>query len=128
MLKSLLVTLAVLGFAAATQADSAFDGTWNANVLRPAPAASQTLKITLNTMEGKVTGSMLIQDVPAPAPITWGIVKGDLITFKVTMPFGTGTAVFVYIGKLENGQINFGRRPEDLTQGRLVEFMATKGN
>jgi hypothetical protein len=129
MLKTLLLTMvAVLGMAAATQADSAFDGTWNANVVRPAPAGPQTLKITLNTMEGKVTGSMVIQDVPAPAPITWGMVKGDLITFKVTMPFGTTNAVFVYLGKMENGQINFGRRPEDLTQGRLVEFMATKGN
>jgi hypothetical protein len=71
---------------------------------------------------------MLIQD--APTPITWGIVKGDLITFKVAMPGpgGTGMVTFVYIGKLENGQIDFGRRPEDLTQGRLVEFMATKAN
>jgi len=130
MLKRLILTvaIAILGFAAATRADSPFDGTWNANVVRPAPAGPQTLKITLNTMEGKITGSMMIQDVPAPAPITWGMVKGDLITFKVTMPFGTATATFVYLGKLENGAINFGRRPEDLTQGRLVEFMATKAN
>jgi hypothetical protein len=128
MLKRLVLIITMLGLAAATQADSAFDGKWTANVVRPAPAGNQMLAITLDTMEGKVTGSMIIQDVPAPAPITWGMVKGDLITFKVTMPFGTSTAVFVYLGKLENGQINFGRRPEDLTQGRLVEFIATKAN
>ena len=128
MLKSLFVTIAILGFAAAAQADSAFDGTWNASVVRPAPAGNQTLKISLTTMEGRVTGSMVIQNVPEPSPITWGIVKGDLITFKVAMPFGATTTTFVYIGKLENGQISFGRRPEDLTQGRLVEFMATKAD
>jgi hypothetical protein len=127
MLKYLLLTLVILGFAAGTQADSAFDGKWTANVVRPAPAGNQMLTINLTTAaDGKVTGSMMIQDVPAPAPIEWGFVKGDLITFKVTMPFGTANLAFVYIGKMDGDHIDFGRRPEDLTMGRLVEFTAQK--
>ena len=93
---------------------------------RPRPEI-KTLAITLNTTQGKVSGSMIIQDVPDPAPIDWGMVKGDLITFKVKMPFGNAApAEFVYIGRLQGDQIDFGRRPEDLTLGRLVEFTANR--
>jgi len=120
-----LFILSMLGFASLAMADSAFDGKWTAEVVRPAPAGNQTLAITLNTKEGKVTGSMLIQG-GGESPIEWGIIKGDLITFKVKMPFNNMTAVFVYLGKLDGDQIIFGRRPEDLTLGRLVEFTAKK--
>jgi hypothetical protein len=120
-----LFTVSVLGFASLAMAQSAFDGKWTANVVRPAPAGPQTLAITLNTKEGKVTGSMMIQGA-GESPIEWGIVKGDLITFKVKMPFNDTTAIFVYIGRAEGDQIVFGRRPEDLTLGRLVEFSANK--
>ena len=102
-----------------------FDGKWTAHVMRPAPAGPQDLTIVLNTNEGKVTGSMAIQG-GAESSIDWGMVKGDLITFKVKMPFQNGTQTFVYLGKFEGNQIAFGRRPEDLTLGRLVEFTAMK--
>jgi hypothetical protein len=125
MFKRLLLTIAVLGFAACAFADGPFEGKWTADVIRPAPAAAQKLGITLNITEGKVTGNMMIQDAP-DSPIEWGIVKGDLITFKVKMPFNNTTAIFVYIGKIDGDQISFGRRPEDLTQGRLVEFVAKR--
>ena len=102
------------------------DGKWNAHVVRPAPAGNQNLVITLNTTpEGKVTGLMTIVGGP-DAPIDWGMVKGDLVAFKVKMPFQDGMQTFVYLGKLEGDQISFGRRPEDLTLGRLVEFTATR--
>jgi hypothetical protein len=106
-------------------AQSPFDGKWTAEVVRPAPAGNQTLAITLNTREGKVTGSMLIQ-AAGESPIEWGIIKGDLITFKVQMPFNNTTAIFVYLGRLDGDQIAFGRRPEDLMLGRLVEFTAKR--
>ena len=125
MLKHLLLTIAVFGFASCAFADSAFDGKWTADVVRPAPLAKQNLAITLNTSEGKVTGSMLVQDF-GDAAIEWGIIKGDLITFKVKMPLGNVVTTFVYLGKIDGDQILFGRRPEDLTQGRLVEFVAKK--
>jgi len=102
----------MLGFACAVMAATPFDGMWTAEVVRPAPAAIQNLAITLNTKEGKVTGSILIQG-GGESPIDWGIIKGDLITFKVKMPFNDTTAIFVYLGKLDGDQIAFGRRPED---------------
>ena len=125
MIKRFCLLLAMFGFASHALADTPFDGKWTANVVRPAPAGNQSLTITLNTAEGKVTGSMLIQDA-GEAPIEWGMVKGDLITFKVKMPFNNTMAVFVYLGRIEGDHISFGRRPEDLTMGRLVEFTANK--
>ena len=38
------------------------------------------------------------------------------------MLFQNGTQPFVYLGKLEGDQITFGRNPEDLMLGVLVEF------
>jgi hypothetical protein len=111
--------------AAVCSAAGPFDGTWAAHVVRPAPAGPQDLVIALNTNDGRVAGTMTIQG-GATTPIEWGFVKGDLIAFKVKMPFQEGTQTFVYLGKLEGGQIAFGRRPEDLTLGRLVEFTAAK--
>jgi hypothetical protein len=128
MLKRLLLTIAIVGFSSVAMADSAFDGKWTGDVVRPAPAGNQTLTITFSTSEGKVTGSMMIQGVAGEVPIEWGMVKGDLITFKVKMPFQNTTATFVYLGRIEGDQISFGRRPEDLTIGRLVEFVAKKAN
>ena len=102
------------------------DGKWNAHVVRPAPAGNQDLAITLNTTaDGKVTGSVTIIG-GSDAPIDWGMVKDDLVVFKVKMPFNDGMQTFVYVGKLEGVKISFGRRPEDLTLGRLVEFTATR--
>ena len=112
-------------FVAVCSAAGPFDGKWTAHVVRPAPAGNQDLAIALTSNEGKVTGSMSIQGA-APTPIEWGMIKGDLITFKVKMPFQERTQTFVYLGKLEGDQIAFGRRPEDLTLGRLVEFTATR--
>jgi hypothetical protein len=123
LLKGAVLVVSML--ASFAMADSTFDGKWTAEVIRPAPAAKQNLTITLNTKEGKVTGSMLIQG-GGESPIEWGIIKGDLITFKVKMPFNDTTAIFVYLGRLDGDQIVFGRRPEDLTLGRLVEFTAQR--
>ena len=75
--------------------DSPFDGKWKANVVRPAPASAirrWRLRLAI-TSEGKVSGSMQIQDA-GESPIEWGFVKGDLITFKVKMPFNNATAHF----------------------------------
>ena len=117
------VCLGLLG--AVCSAAGPFDGKWNAHVMRPAPAGPQDLIITLNSGDGKVTGSLAIQGGGESA-IDWGMVKGDLIAFKVKMPFQDSTQTFVYLGKVEGDRILFGRRPEDLTLVRLVEFTATK--
>lgn len=120
-----LALFVALGSAAGSAAGP-FDGKWTAHVVRPAPADNQDLTVTLGSDEGKVTGSLAIQD-GAESPIEWGMIKGDLIAFKVKMAFGEGMQQpFVYLGKLEGDQIAFGRRPEDLTLGRLVEFTAMR--
>jgi hypothetical protein len=121
-----LMLAAFLALASTGLADGGFDGKWTAEVIRPAPAGNQTLAITLKNAEGKVSGSMMISGVPEEASIDWGIVKGDLITFKVKMPFNNNPTTFVYLGRLDGDQIIFGRRPEDLTLGRLVEFTAKR--
>jgi hypothetical protein len=120
-----LLTLSIVAFASLAQADSTFDGKWTADVVRPAPAANQILAITLNAKEGNVTGSILIQG-GEKSTIEWGFIKGDMITFKVKMPYFDTTAIYIYLGKLDGDQIAFGRRPEDLTLGRLVEFTAKR--
>jgi hypothetical protein len=117
--------LMVAGVVRSTSAAGPFDGKWNAHVVRPAPAGPQDLIITLTSAEGKAAGSLAIQGGPE-SPIEWGMIKGDLIAFKVKMPFQNGTQTFMYLGKLEGDRIAFGRRPEDLTLGVLVEFNATR--
>jgi hypothetical protein len=113
-------------FVAVCSAAGPFDGKWTAHVMRPAPAGPQDLTITLSTNAGKVTGSIAIQG-GGQSPIDWGMVKGDLIVFKLKMPFQDRTETFVYLGKLEGDRIAFGRRPEDLTIGQLVEFTGNRG-
>ena len=127
MFKRLALLVAVLGFSSVALAQG-FDGKWNATVVRPAPAPTQTLVLNLKTTDTKtVTGSVTIQDV-GEVPIDWGMVKGDLISFKIKMPFNNMPTTFVYIGKIDGDQISFGRRPEDLTKGVLVEFVAKRSN
>jgi hypothetical protein len=116
----------VLALVASLLAAGSFDGKWTARVVRPAPATPQDLTITLAADQGgKVTGSVAIQG-GMTSMIDWGFVKGDLITFKVRLPFNDQVVPFVYIGLVQGDSIAFGRRPEDLTQGRLVEFTANR--
>jgi hypothetical protein len=108
-----------------------FDGRWNVQLTAPASAVVQNLTIILKTDDlFRVTGSVT-QDgtgVSGTFPIEWGTVKGDLITFKVDLPFQSGSMheVFVHLGQIHGDQIDFGRRPEDLSRGRLREFTATR--
>jgi hypothetical protein len=125
MLKRLLLTFVVLGFISPVFADGPFDGKWTADVVRPAPAGPQTLAFNFAVTEGKVTGTFAIQGTDT-VPIDWGMTKGDVIAFKVKMAFNNAPTTFVYLGKIDGDQISFGRRPEDLTLGRLVEFTAKR--
>jgi hypothetical protein len=113
-------------FAAVCSAAGPFDGKWTAHVMRPAPAGPQDLTITLNVDAGKVAGSIAIQG-GGQAPIDWGMVKGNVIVFKLKMPFQDRTETFVYVGQLEGDEIAFGRRPENLAIGQLVEFKGIRG-
>ena len=118
---------AILGFcvwlcATVCSAASPFDGKWAGTFIRPAPAGNQDVAITVTTDQGgKVTGSMTLQGVNGEVPIEWGYVKDDLITYRVKVPGQNGVVLFVYLGKLSGDQIEFGRRPDDLTIGLLVK-------
>jgi hypothetical protein len=122
---SLFLMMILIIAASAAFAQSPFDGTWTADVVRPAPAPAQHLTITLATDKGKVTGKMAIQGA-SESEIEWGIIKGDLITFKVKLPFGNATTTFVHLGRLDGDKLMLGRRPENLTQGVLVEYTAQR--
>jgi hypothetical protein len=103
-------------------AASPFDGEWRGTFIRSAAVGNQDVTIRLNTDQGgKVTGSMTLQGVNGEVPIEWGYVKDDLITYKVRVPGQNGVVLFVYLGKLTGDQIEFGRRPDDLTVGLLVK-------
>ena len=104
-----------------------FDGKWEGTFFRQAPAGNQDVTITLNTDQGgKVTGSMTLQGVNGEVPIEWGYVKDDLITYRVKVPGQNGVVLFVYLGKMNGDQIDFGRRPDDLTVGALVKGTAKR--
>jgi hypothetical protein len=122
-MKTLTAILVLCVMTAAASAATPFDGNWTARVVRA--AGTQDLTIALTTTDGKVTGTLGIVG-GGQSPIEWGIVKGDLITFKVKMPFQNGQETFVYLGRIEGDSIAFGRRPENLTLGVLVEFTATR--
>lgn len=125
MVKLGVLLIGMFGFAALAAGQSAFDGKWNAQVVRPAPNPTQNLTITLKSDAGKVSGSVVGAD-PDESPIEWGYIKGDLITFRVKMQIAKVPQTMVYIGKIAGDQIDFGRRPEDLKIGQLVEFTAKK--
>ena len=121
-----LVVAAAVGLVTVVTAAGSLDGKWTAHVIRPAPATPQDLTFTLTSDQGgKVTGSVAIQG-GMESTIDWGFVKGDMIVFKVKMPFNDQVVPFVYIGTVQGNSISFGRRPEDLSVGRLVEFMANR--
>jgi hypothetical protein len=120
-----LLLAATCAFAPQADAQSAFDGTWTGQVVRPAPNPNQNLTIVLKTDAGKVSGSIRGAD-PGETAIDWGIVKGDLITFRTTMTVFNKLETMVYIGRLTGDQLALGRRPENLSIGQLVEFTATR--
>jgi len=123
------------GFGAQVMAESLFDGTWSARVVRQ--TGDQNLTIVLTSDDaGRVTGSLTGQS-ETELQIVWGFVKADLIVFKVDVLLANEVLrrlgvtpdrplPFVYVGRIQDNQIAFGRRPEELSVGRLVEFTAKR--
>ena len=105
--------------AAVCSAQTPFDGQFNGL------AGNENLTFTFTTDEGKVTGMVSLEGGDDTA-VEWGFVKSDLIVFKVMRVFRGNPEPFVYVGKLDGDEIAFGRRPENLTLGRLREFSATR--
>jgi hypothetical protein len=126
-MKAALLGISMWLCAVVCSAASPFDGKWEGTFVRPAPAGNQDVTITLSTDPGgKVAGSMTLQGVNGEVPIEWGYVKDDLITYRVRVPGQNGVVLFVYLGKMTGDQIDFGRRPDDLTVGLLVKGTAKR--
>jgi hypothetical protein len=125
VLKVTQLLIALFAFASMAAAQTPFDGKWTGAVVRPAPNTNQNLTITLKSDNGKITGSIVGAD-PGETPIDWGFIKGDLITFKTKMTVANTLQTMVYVGRITGDQIAFGRRPEDLKVGQLVEFTAKR--
>lgn len=125
-MKAMIIGLTLLLSAPACFAESPFDGKWTGVFNRPAPAGDQAVTISVATDDmGRVSGVMTLAGVASEVPIEWGYVKDDLIVYKITTNGPGGAQVpFVYLGKLNNGVIEFGRRPEDLKIGLLVKGSA----
>jgi hypothetical protein len=127
--------LLITGFGSQAMADSPFDGTWSARVVRQVGEQNLTIVLTSDDA-GRVTGSLAGQS-ETELQIVWGFVKDDVIVFKVDVSLANevlrrlGVALgrplpFVYVGRIEGDQTAFGRRPENLRVGRLVEFIANR--
>ena len=123
------------GFGAQVMAESLFDGTWSARVVRQTGDQNLTIVLTADDA-GRVTGSLTGQS-ETELQIVWGFVKADLIVFKVDVLLANEVLrrlgvtpdrplPFVYVGRIQDNQIAFGRRPEELNVGRLVEFTAKR--
>lgn len=120
-----LCIAATFGFSPQVMAASQFDGTWSAHVVRQ--VGDQDLTIVLTSDDaGRVTG-LLSGQADVELTIEWGFVKDDVIVFKVVVPLANDRLLpFVYVGRIEGEQVAFGRRPEDLSVGFLVEFTAQR--
>ena len=125
VLKLTELLIVLFAFASIAAGQSGFDGKWTGEVIRPAPNPNQNLTITLKSDNGKISGSIIGAD-PGETPIDWGFIKGDLITFKTKMMVANTPQTMVYVGRITGDQIAFGRRPENLTVGQLVEFTAKR--
>jgi len=115
--------LFTVGFAmilAASAWASDVGGKWTAQV---PGRGGQTREATFNF---KVDGEKLTGTVTGPQgdiPISDGKVKGDEISFTVTMSFGGNEAKMLYKGKASDDEIKFTRQREG---GQPVEFSAKR--
>ena len=123
-MKAIVCALVLTLFSVVAWAATPFDGKW---IVHLTGATTDTLHLNLKSIDDqKISGTLQINDGPE-LRIEWGMAKGDVLTFHVKQPFQGGTTqTFVYLGKLDGDHIAFGRRPLDLSLGRLREFTAER--
>jgi len=86
---------------------SGIDGKWNATV-DGGPAGPIELVFEFKAEGEKLTGNLSAAMMPAPTPITDGVVKGEDVSFKlaITMMEGAPPLVISYVGKVKGDELN----------------------
>lgn len=105
------IRILALGLAASLLALPALadniDGKWTATV-DGGPNGPVTLNFEFKAEGEKLTGTLAIPMAPAPTPISDGAVKGDAVTFKLSLAMMQGAPPIVidYKGTLKGDEVN----------------------
>lgn len=91
---------------AATAAAADIDGKWNSTV--DSPQGQINLVWEFKAEGEKLTGTMSAEMMPAPAPISEGVIKGNEVSFKlaITMMPDAPPLVISYTGTLKGDELN----------------------
>jgi hypothetical protein len=86
---------------------SGIDGKWNATV-DGGPAGPIELVFEFKAEGEKLTGNLSAAMMPAPTPISDGVIKGEDVSFKlsISMMEGAPPLVISYVGKLKGDELN----------------------
>lgn len=82
------------------------DGKWNASV--DSPQGSITLVFEFKAEGEKLAGTMSAEMMPAAMPISEGMIKGNDVSFKLSLDLGQGgpPLVISYKGALKGDEMN----------------------
>jgi hypothetical protein len=102
------------------------DGKWNATV-DGGPAGPVELVFELKAEGEKLTGNMSAAMLPAPTPISDGMIKGDDVSFKLSLSMmeGAPPLVIIYTGKLKGDELNL-NSVLDMGQGPMETPLVAK--
>lgn len=86
---------------------SNIDGKWNATV-DGGPAGPIELVFEFKAEGEKLTGNLSAAMMPAPTPISDGVIKGEDVSFKlsIAMMEGAPPLVISYVGKVKGDELN----------------------
>jgi len=100
------VTSLVLILSAMPALAADIDGKWQATV-DGGPAGPVELTFDLKAEGEKLSGNMSMAMLPAPAPISEGTIKGQDVSFKMSLALmeGAPPLVISYTGKLKGDEL-----------------------
>jgi hypothetical protein len=121
-LLGLAATLAAVSVLAAAPT---IDGKWNATV--DGGQGPMELVFDLKSAGEKLTGNLSMAMMPAPSPISDGTIKGDAVSFKLSLAFmeGMPPLVISYTGKLKGDELTL-NSVMDMGQGPMESVLVAK--
>lgn len=101
------------------------DGKWNASV--DSPQGSFTLVFEFKAEGEKLTGAMSAEMMPASMPISEGVIKGNEVSFKMSLDLGQGgpPLVIAYKGAVKGDEMNL-TSTLDMGQGPVTSPVVLK--